>query len=329
MRALVTGGTGFIGANLVAGLVERGVAARVLMRPTSSQEALHDLTYETVVGDVLDEPEELARSMEGCDWVFHAAAVADYWRRGKDLLYRVNVEGTRRMLAAARLARVGRFVFTSSLAAMGLADDGELLNEAHVFNLSPAQFPYGHSKHLAEQAVRDAVERGLEAVIVNPSVVLGPRDVNLISGSLVLEAARGRLRFSPPGGTNFVAVDDVVAGHVAAAEVGRVGQRYILAGCNRSHAEMMGLICDVVGCRPPAFKIPRWLLPSAALAVQAARALWGNRVPVDENQVRLMGANIYADRSKAKRELDLPQTPLRGTVRRTFNWYNEHGYLEP
>ncbi|MFW6062626.1 MAG: NAD-dependent epimerase/dehydratase family protein [Chloroflexota bacterium] len=328
MRALVTGGTGFVGANLVAALNERGIVARVLHRTTSSMTALEGLQYEAVVGDVLDEPQDLAAAVEGCDWVFHTAAVADYWRQGADWLYRVNVEGTRHMLTAARLGGARRFVFTSSLAAMGLPQSGELLDESDEFNLRPEQFPYGHSKHLAEQEVRRAVEDGLEAVIVNPSVVLGPRDVNQISGSIILEAARGLIRFAPPGGVNFVAVQDVAAGHIAAAEKGQVGERYILAGENLLHTEALAVICRVVGREPPRLQIPRWLLPPAAAGVRVMRFFLGNRVPVDANQVRMMGARLFADNSKAVSELDLPQTPFETTVQCTFRWYNEHGYLE-
>lgn len=327
-RALVTGGTGFVGANLVAGLAEEGIAVRVLQRESSSLEALEGLTYETVVGDVLDEAEALATAMEGCQWVFHVAAVSDYWRQPAELLYRVNVEGTRRVLAAAQMAGVQRFVFTSSLAAMGLPRPGERLDEGDTFNLSPSRFPYGHSKHLAEEEVQGAVAGGLEAVIVNPAVVLGPRDVNQTSGSIVVEAARGLVPFVPPGGVNYVAVSDVVAGHIAAARRGRVGERYILGAHNLAHAEALPAICRVVGRRPPRLKLPGWVLPPAAVAVCASRALFGRPQILDENQVRLLGAEIYADAGKALRELDLPQTPFLDTVQATYNWYNKHGYLD-
>ncbi|MDX1663732.1 MAG: NAD-dependent epimerase/dehydratase family protein [Candidatus Promineifilaceae bacterium] len=335
MKAFVTGGTGFIGANLVAGLNRRGIGVRVLHRENSSLEALTSLEFEGVVGDILDESAALAEAMAGCDWLFHVAAVADYWRQGTERLYRVNVEGTRRLLAAAEKAKISRFVFTSSLAAMGLPEKGsegppsgpQLLDEQSSFNLAPEAFPYGHSKALAEAAVQEAVAVGLEAIIVNPTVVLGPRDVNLISGSLIVEAARGRLRFAPPGGVNFVAVEDVVAGHIAAAERGRVGERYILGAHNLPYAEAITTICEVVGQPPPQLQIPRWALGPAAAAVAAARAVLGNRVPVDSRQVRMMGAFIYADTEKAVRELNLPQTPFKNAVQQSYSWYNEHGYL--
>lgn len=327
VRAFVTGGTGFVGANLVAGLEGRDIPVRVLHRESSSRAALAGLHYESAVGDILGDPAALAAQMAGCEWVFHVAAVADYWRQGRERLYRVNVQGTKNVLAAARMAGVRRFVFTSSLAAMGVPADGEMLDEENAFNLPPHHFPYGHSKVLAEQAVRAAAREGLAAVIVNPSVVLGPRDVNLISGSIVVEAAKGRLRFAPRGGLNFVDVADVAAGQIAAAEQGRAGERYILAGENVRYDEAVALICRVVGRREPWLRLPRWSLPVLARAVRAARLVLGNRVPLDETQVRMMGAYLYADNRKARRELNLPQTPFTSSVQRAYNWYNENGYL--
>lgn len=328
MQAFLTGGTGFVGANLVQALNERGIGARVLIRATSSQDALQGLSYETVEGDILDDEKALARAMQGCDWVFHVAAVADYWRQKKERVYRVNVDGTRNMLRAAQAAGVKRFVYTSSLAAMGVPEvTGRLLDETHVFNLPPDSFPYGHSKAMAEQHVRAASHSGFETVIVNPSVVLGPRDLNQISGSLVLEAARGRLRFIVPGGTNFVDVGDVAAGHIAAAEKGRAGERYILGGHNLTHREAISTICEVVGRPHPRLTVPAWLLPPAALLVRLARAIAGNAIPADENQVRLMGAFIYANNSKAREELGMPLTAFKNSVQRTYNWYNENSFI--
>ena len=327
MRALVTGGTGFIGANLVAGLNERGIIARVLRRETSSLEALEGLTYETVVGDILDPIDVLVEAMADCQWLFHVAAVSDYWRRGTNWIYKVNVAGTKNVLAAAQLAGINRFIFTSSLAAMGIPGDGQLLDETCNFNLSPEQWPYSYSKYLAEVEVRRAVEGGLEAVIVNPAVVLGPRDVNLISGSIIVEAARGLGFFYPPGGVNYVAIEDVVAGHIAAAERGATGERYILAGENLSHKKAVEIVCEVVGRPPPWLAVPEWILPAASTGVRAARKVLGNRIPMDGNQVILFGKKIYADGSKAWQEFDLPRIPFRVAAQNTYDWYRQNGFI--
>jgi len=327
VRAFVTGGTGFIGANLVEGLSKHGLSSRVLLRENSPRAALDGLDYEPVVADILDPPERLAALMANCEWVFHVAAVSDYWRSGTERLYEINIHGTKNVLEAAKIAGVKRFVFTSSLAALGIPEDGQLLTEQSVFNIEPKKMPYGYSKHLAELEVQKAVLDGLDAVIVNPSVVLGARDINLISGSIIVEASRGLARFYPPGGVNYVAVEDVVTGHIEVAKRGRVGERYILANENMSHQEALNIICDLVGRPRPRFGIPRWSLPAISVAVSGARLLLGARVPVDANQVNLSGAMIFADARKAIQELTLPQTSFVRAVQNTYNWYNNNGYL--
>ena len=327
MRALVTGGTGFMGANLVEALAAAGHTPRVLRRNSSRLDALAGLSYEDAVGDILDPPSLLA-AMDGCDWVFHVAAVSDYWRQGIDWLYQVNVEGTRKVLQAARESGVKRLVYTSSVAALGVPENGEVMDESHQFNISPRRFPYGHSKHLAEQVVQEAVQAGLEAVIVNPAVVIGARDLNKISGSIVIEVARGLVRFYLPGGVNYVAIEDVVAGQIAAAEHGRVGERYILGAENLTHREAIATIVEVTHAPRPLFNFPLWAIEPTAIAVDLGRRVLGNRIPINANQVRMAGLKLFFRPDKAIRELGMPQTPFRTAVERAYTWFKEEGYLE-
>ncbi|BBZ25590.1 NAD-dependent epimerase/dehydratase family protein [Mycolicibacter hiberniae] len=329
MRALVTGGTGFVGSNLVAALLRRGIEVRVLRRSSSPLAALAGLDCETRVGDVNDGVDALTEAMADCDWVFHTAAISDYWRyRTQTRLYRTNVDGTRDMAAAAARAEVKRFVFTSSLAALGVPERGRHLVESDEFNIRPRQFPYGHSKHLAEAELGKAVAAGLPAVIVNPSVVIGPRDVHRIASAMLVQAQQGRLWFAAPGGTNFVSVDDVVAGHIAAAEHGQIGQRYILGGENLLFREVFGAANELFGRRPPSVVLPRWLLPVAAAGVSVARTVVGPRLPIDARQMRLSTAEIYADATKSRTELGVPFTPFTTALRAGYQWYRDNGYLD-
>lgn len=326
--AFVTGGTGFLGANLVAGLNEAGIGARILRRQSSSLLALEGLTYESVQGDVLDPPEKLAGLMDGCEWVFHVAAVSDYWRQSAEWIHTVNVGGTRNVLVAARLAGVKRLVYTSSATALGLSDDGEVRNEQSDFNLKPKEWPYAYSKYLAEGEVKRACDDGLACVIVLPTISIGPRDLNLVSGSIIVEVARGLAKVYPPGGTNFVAVGDVVAGHIAAAENGRLGERYLLGGQNMTHREALEVVCEIVDRPPPKIGLPPWSLPPIAVTSSALRAVFGNRIPFEARQVRLSGRKIYYDASKAVRELGLPRTSFRVAAKSAYDWYNDNGFLE-
>ncbi len=327
MKAFVTGGTGFVGANLVAALNERGIQARVLQRRNSSVRALEGFDYEPVVGDILDSPEELAILIAGCDWLFHVAAVSKYWATSKENLYKINVDGTKNVLAAARLADVKRLVFTSSIVALGVPEVGLRLTEKNQFGIDPNRFPYGYSKHLAELQVREAVDRGLEAVIVNPAVVMGPRDINMVAGSIVTEAAKGVGWFYPPGGVNYIDVRDAVKGHIAAAEKGKVGERYILAGHNLSFKESWTIVNEVVGRPPPRVPLPAQLIPAIAAGVDAFNRLVGDRLPFEGNQVRISGVKLYVDGSKAAQAFQIGPRPFRDTVQDTYNWYLANGFL--
>ncbi len=324
-RALVTGSTGCVGANLVAALNERGIEVVGLKRKTSPDDATHDLRMTPVVGDVLD-PASLRAAVDGVDWVFHVAAVSDYWHTAPDVIYRVNVEGTRNMLEAALQAGVRRFVLTSSAAALGFPrSNGTPMHEGDRFNLKPSDFPYAHSKQLAEDLLADYVTRGLDAVSVLPSAVIGPRDIKFVGGELIVQAIRG-FPALPRGGLNYVDARDVACGHIAAAERGRTGERYILAGHNMTHRETLEQVALVLGTRVPRLDIPNWLLPLLGGAVAVLKKL-GFDLPIDRGRILASSRLMYYDNSKAVRELGLMIRPFTDSIRDAYQWYAEHGYL--
>jgi dihydroflavonol-4-reductase len=326
VRVLVTGGSGFVGSRLAAALVGRGDAVRVLHRVNSSLAALQGLPVEHVVGDILD-PAAVARATVSCDLVFHVAAISSYWRARRQQIYQVNVDGTRTVMEACLRARVGRVVHTSSVAAVGLVPDGTTANEQTSFDPASAAWPYADSKHLAETEVYRATDRGLQAVIVNPAVVIGAGDHYLVSSSMVLELARHRIPAVPPGGVCVADVDAVVQGHIAAAKRGRVGERYILGGENLSYRQVAAIITSVAGRPAPRRTIPRWLLPPAAVAVETYNRI-GQRPPiVSGQQIRFSALNLFFDSSKAVRELSYPLLPFQGAAEKAYGWYREHGYL--
>lgn len=327
MQALVTGGTGFVGSHLARLLVEDGHSVRVLHRASSKLDALKDIPFESALGDLLD-LEALRAACAGCDWVFHVAAVADYWRSDRARMMEANVEGTRRVLQAAREAGVRRVVFTSSAAALGIRSDGTPADETDRFNLSPDQFPYGYSKHLAEGVVAAAVAAGQDVVTVNPVVIMGPGDLNILSGDFVLKIKR--LGWATPvtaGGVAVTDVRDVARWHIAAAERGRVGERYILGTENYFYPAWFTLIADTVGASRPGLLVPSALLEPLAMVIGTARR-FGIHLPIDGNQTRLGGKKIYFDFSKTWRELGAPQIDMPRSVRDTYFWYLEHGYVK-
>ena len=327
MKALVTGGTGFLGANLAKGLLERGWSVRILRRSTSPLEAVNDLAVEHAIGDVTS-VDSLVAAMRGVEVVFNAAAISQYWRNRAQLIYKVNVGGAQNVFDAAARSGVKRIIHTSSAFAVGIIR-GRSGTEADPFNQRPDRSPYGHSKWLAEESARERVKAGQDIVMVNPTAIVGARDINWISGSILREAKHGHIPVVPQGGVNFVAVQDVVAGHIAAAAQGRSGERYILGGQNLTNRQMTEMACAIVGVKLPRITQPRWTIPLAAWALGGIEKIIGPRLPLSGEQMRLTAEYIYFDSSKAQRELGLPalRTPVRQALQECYDWYVEHGYL--
>ncbi len=326
-RAFITGSSGCIGSNLIAALNRRGIEVIGLVQPQAPTHTLQGLRLTRVSGDILDRA-SLTPLMRGVDWVFHLAAVADDWKHPPALIERVNVQGAENVFSAALEAGVKRLVYTSSAAALGGMRPGlTRLDETSPFNLPPGLWPYAQSKIAAEQILQGYIRRGLDAVSVLPSAVLGPGDQSLISGQLVLRALQGAWFPFPAGGANFIDARDAAEGHLAAAGHGRTGERYLLAGHNLSHLSVLGTLSDVLQTPVRYLPLPNAALPGLAGLVGLLRR-GGVRLPIDEARIQLSGQYLYYDNCKAVRELGLTPRPFAESVRTAVQWYLAHGYLD-
>ena len=238
MKALITGATGFVGSHVLRQWLAAGHGARVLYRSRAKLDALAGLSFDAAQGD-LDDVDKLERACAGCDVVFHVAAKADYWKDSdREMLWRVNVDGTRNLLEAARRAGVSRVIFTSSASAIGIRPGREIADESQPFNHQPQRFYYAYTKRQAEQVVAEFAADGLDVVTLNPTVIVGPGDLNAISGSFVIVAARWQwLLPVTSGGVAVIDARDVARAHLAAVDKGRPGERYILNAANLTFRE--------------------------------------------------------------------------------------------
>ncbi|MEL6406672.1 MAG: NAD-dependent epimerase/dehydratase family protein [Chloroflexota bacterium] len=326
----VTGGTGFVGSHVVKALIADGHRVRVVHRASSRLDALTGIpekSLETVIADISDY-DTLKKAFRGCEWVFHIAAVADYWRADVQRMMHINVDGTDTVLRASRDANVKRVIFTSSAAAIGLPDNPrQPSNENVPFNLPPEQFPYGYSKSLAEKVVQKAVADGQDVVIVNPTVVMGAGDLNMISGTYLMQVAQwGALVPRSSGGISVTDVRDVALSHVAAAKHGKSGERYILTTANFPNSTWFKMLADAVDVPAPMIPVPNALLPLGARLMHHLQQL-GIETPVDSSQVRLGGRYVYFDGRKAWQQLHTPQVSMQESLDATVKWYCEHGML--
>jgi len=324
---VVTGGTGFVGAAVVRHLVAARHRVRAIVRPGSDRRLLAGLPVEMVEGDLIDAL-SLGRALRGCGQLFHVAAFYSLWARDRRLFYDINLEGTRRILRAAADAGVGGVVYTSTVGALGIPPGGQAGTEETRVSLADMAGDYKRSKFLAEEVARGFARQGLPIVIVNPSTPVGAGDIRPTpTGQMILDFLRGRMWAYLETGLNLVDVEDVAAGHLLAAQRGRVGERYILGGRNLTLREIFELLGRITGIRPPRLKVSAGLvLPMARLSEWIADRITGRPPLIPVDAVRMAQKTMFFDCSKAIRELGLPQSPVEEALARAVHWFRENGY---
>lgn len=328
MDALVTGGTGFVGANLARELVGAGASVRVLARPGGDRRALDGVKVEIVDGDLLA-PASLARACAGVDTVYHVAADYRLWAPDPAALHRVNVDGTRAMLEAAGVAGARRIVYTSTVGALGIPKDGAPGTEDTPVSLADMVGPYKTTKFLGQQVALELARRGLPVVIVNPSAPIGPWDIKPTpTGQMIVDFMAGKMFATLDTGLNLVHVRDVAHGHMLAAERGRLGQTYILGAArgNLSLAEIGAQLSQLTGRRPPRLRVPYAVAWCGAACMETVARLTGGAPRVPLTAVRMAKKRMYFSPAKAIRELGLPQTDVRAALRDAVEWFAAHGY---
>ena len=323
---LVTGASGFLGSAIAAALRRRGHSVRVLARPSSPRTNL-DAADVVCEGDLRDRA-SLAAALRGARFLFHAAADYRLWARNPEEILRNNVEGTRLIMEEALSAGVERIVYTSSVATLKLAD-GAPSTEDKPLAEGEGIGAYKRSKVAAERLVEAMIRRdGLPAVIVNPSTPIGPRDVRPTpTGRIIVEAALGRMPAFVDTGLNLAHVDDVAAGHIAALDRGRIGERYILGGDNVYLAEMLTDIARLVGRRPPRVKLPRTVLYPIAYGAEVLASLRGVEPFITMDGLRMARHHMFFDDSKARQELGYVSRPYREGLADAIAWFRAQGYL--
>ena len=324
MKVLVTGATGFIGGNLARTLVDRGYDVRALVRPNGNPLALRDIDVEQTPGDLRDR-DSLARALEGCQGLFHCAAMYTFWSRDPAEVYKVNAEGTKIILEEARRAAVEKVVYTSTVSTIGLPKKGLGVEDTEV---RPKDLVghYKKSKYLGEQEALAAARNGLPVVVVNPAAPIGPWDVKPTpTGGIVLDFLRGNLPFYVGTGMNVVDVEDVAVGHVLAMEKGQPGQRYILGNRNMTLIEVLLTLEAITGLKAPRMRLPINLIILMGMIdylVEGKLLRRRPRIPLEG--MRVARKPMYVSSAKAVRQLGLPQTPVEEALEKAVRWFKDH-----
>ena len=323
MRAFVTGGTGFIGANLVMLLLKQGYRVRVLVRPTSKLDNLDSLDVEIVTGDLNDS--DLGQKMQGCQALFHVAAHYSLWQADREAVYHNNVLGTRNVLAAARQARIERTIYTSSVAAIGVGKDGIAVDETHQTPVEKLVGHYKKSKYFAEQEALKAYRAGQNVVIVNPSTPIGAWDIKPTpTGKIILRFLQRKMPFYVDTGLNLIDVEDVAWGHLLALEKGTIGDRYILGNQNLTLKAILDHLAAITNLKAPQTSLPHYIPYTFAWIDELILGALGKKPSVSLDGVKMARQKMYYDATKAVRELGLPQSPIKPALQKAVEWFKRY-----
>ena len=327
-KILVTGASGFVGSAVARKLVEAGFSVRALVRGTSPRAHLAGLSLDFFEGDLRDR-KSVERAIAGMRYAFHVAADYRLWARDPSEIFASNVEGTRNLMEEAMRAGVERVIYTSSVATIALRTDGMAADETSPLREDQGIGAYKRSKIAAERLVEAMVaERGLAAVIVNPSTPIGPGDVRPTpTGRIIIEAAKGRIPAFLDTGLNLVHVDDVASGHLAALRHGKIGERYILGGQDVLFSQMLRDIAGLVGRRAARVRLPWRALIPVAFVAEAVANVTGREPFATLDGVYMAKYRMFFASTKAEQELGYRSRRYTEGIDDAVRWFRDAGYL--
>jgi dihydroflavonol-4-reductase len=327
MTTLVTGASGFLGSHVARQLVARGEDVRVMMRPLSTNRAIADLSLEYVTGDLRD-PGSVARATRGVKRVFHVAADYRLWAKRKEDIYDSNVGGTKNLLEAAARDGVEQFIYTSTVATIAV-DRPQHPNEFTDARLDEMIGHYKRSKWMAEQEASKAAKAGLPVIVVMPTTPVGPWDWKPTpTGKIILDFLNGKMPGYVETGLNFVGVEECAAGHLLAAEKGKIGERYLLGGENLTLKQLLDRLSRITGLSAPKLKIPHGLALGVAYANTVFSRLIGREPGIPVEGVKIARHMMFVDCSRAQRELGFKAGPVGAALERAVRWYAANGYID-
>jgi dihydroflavonol-4-reductase len=315
--AFVTGGTGFVGLNLVKELMIRGWDVTALHRPSSDLKYLKRFRPKLVVGAITDSDSLLRAIPQGTDTVFHVAGNTSMWRGGDAEQTRDNVDGTHNVVEASLAKGVRRLIVTSSISAYGPIS-GEVTEETPSLAAN-SSVNYQKSKWLAQEMARAAVSRGLEVVIMQPGAIMGPYDVGTWS-RVFLMVRDGKLPGVPKSALTFTHVREVVAAHIAAATKGENGGQYLLGGENKTMLDLVREVSALLGKPAAAKEMSVGLLRIVAFGGDLMSRLTGKQPPITPEMVSSISRNSYTLSAKAQRELGFRIVPLKEMAKDCYDW---------
>ncbi len=326
MKSAITGATGHVGASLVRSLLAKGRPVRVLVR--NDLRAVKGLEVEKIPGDVLDY-DSLLKLFKGVKTVFHLAAKISIIGSEGGTVEKINIEGTNNVIRACLKCGVKRLVHFSSIHAYRAKGVGELVDEKAALATDKSDFPYERSKAIAQLAVLDAAKRGLEAVILNPTGIVGPNDYKPSRmGEVLLDIYNHRFPVLIDGGYDWVDSRDVVACALAAEKKGKSGENYLVSGHWLNIYEVARIVEKIYGVRAPRMILPAWLITIPSYCSLGIAKILGSAPKLTPYSLKTVRAGYAVSHEKASRELGYAPRPIEETIKDTLDWFASQGMIE-
>lgn len=329
MKTLVTGGGGFIGSQVVKQLLQKGEEVRVLALPGENLRNLEGVDAEIVNGNVLD-PKAMLDAVKGCDKVFHLAAVYAFWMRNPQLMFDVNVTGSKNVLDACKANSVSKVVYTSSMVRYGGQGSGKKGDENSPFVLGSTGELYSISKFQSQELAEQYAAEGLNLSIVNPTLPIGPGDIGPTpTGKYLIGMIKNPLIFYSESVVNAGDVRDIAAGHILAMEKGERGRSYILGGMQDVRmSEFVNMSLKILGKRKPVIPVSEKAFEALGYVMEMYAEFVSCKAPVITSQAARAGAlGLSADCSRAVKELGYQCRPLEESIRDAVQWFKENKYI--
>jgi dihydroflavonol-4-reductase len=327
MKVLVTGANGFVGSHICRRLAERGDPVRALVRKDSDRRALNGVNVEFATGDILD-PASLDRAMEGCDQVYHLAAIVRFFTTDPEGMRAANTLGTKNVLDAAKKAGVKRIIHTSTAAILKHSVAGDTADESMLKTEKEVVGAYELTKLEADQVAMNAAKDGLPVVVVNLTAPLGPWDTKPSPvGMMILQFLRGKFPAYTDSGLNVINVRDAAEGHLLVGEKGKVGERYIIGGENLSLKAFLDILSELSGVPSPKMKVPYALTIIGGLWGELTGRITGKEPLACMASVRMGKYPHYVKTDKAKTDLGFRAGPLKAALKEEIDWFRAQGMV--
>ncbi len=323
----VTGATGHIGNVLVRKLLAKGKNVRAVVPPFEDYKPLEGLEVEIVNGDVRD-VDSLIKALKGAKIVYHLAGIVTILSGNDDFLYQVNVEGTKNVVNACLKNNVKRLVYISSVHALKEPPHGTIIDETCIYDAECVGGSYDRSKALASLEVLKGIDKGLDAILICPSGVIGPYDYRIsYIGHMFLNFMKGNLKAYVDGAYDFVDVRDVAEGLILASKYGKTGENYILSGEQISVQELLFELEKITGMKAPSFRAPLWVVKAVSKISPLYYKFTGEEPLFTSYSIDVLNSNSKISSSKSRNELGYSPRPIKESIKDSVEWFKENKYI--